>query len=318
MQPLLALLACPVGGNPTQYMIEQAFAHHDLDWRYLTFEVGPEDLGDAVRGLRALGFRGAHCADPHKQAVIPLLDRTTDTAATIGAVNLVFREDNALVGENTEGKGVVQAIRGALDPAGKQVVLLGAGQIARAVAVELAAAGVAGLTIVNRTEARAGELAALLSAKFAMPISAVAWQGDYAVPPEAEMLIHATSLGHGGKRRPAAVAGREPAAGVVRGRRDRNVPADVAARRGPRRGCKTVDGLSMFIEQVAIGLQLWTGVDPNRQVLREAAEEFLGTVNAISHSRTVHHRHRYGRGQDLRGGADRAASGGRGTQGGRL
>ena len=66
VQPLLALLACPVGGNPTQYMVEKAVAHHDLDWRYLTFEVSPEDLGDAVRGLRALGFRGAHCAPPHR------------------------------------------------------------------------------------------------------------------------------------------------------------------------------------------------------------------------------------------------------------
>ncbi len=64
VQPLLCLLAYPVGGNPTQYLVERVFAHHDLDWRYLTFEVRPEDLGDAVRGLRALGFRGGHCAGP--------------------------------------------------------------------------------------------------------------------------------------------------------------------------------------------------------------------------------------------------------------
>ena len=73
VQPLLALLASHVGGNPTQYMFEQAFAHHDLDWRYLTFEIAPENLGDAVRGLRAWVFV-AGSADPHKQAVIPLLD----------------------------------------------------------------------------------------------------------------------------------------------------------------------------------------------------------------------------------------------------
>ncbi len=206
VQPLLALLACPVGGIPTQYVIEQTFAHHELDWRYLTFEVGPENLADAVRGLRALGFRGAHCAAPHKQAVIPLLDRTTETAAAIGAVNLVFREENALVGENTEGRGVVQAIRGTLDPAGKQVVLLGAGQLARAVAVELCAAGAAGLVIVNRTEARAEELAALLAGKFSLPVSAAVWQGDYAVPPEAEILIHATSLGHAAGDAPLPLA----------------------------------------------------------------------------------------------------------------
>ena len=57
---------------------------------YLTFEIAPEDLGDAVRGLRVLGFRGGHCADPHKQAVLPCLDRTTETAATIGVVNLIY------------------------------------------------------------------------------------------------------------------------------------------------------------------------------------------------------------------------------------
>jgi shikimate dehydrogenase len=275
VQPLLALLACPVGGIPTQYVLERTFAHHELDWRYLTFEVGPENLTDAVRGLRALGFRGAHCAAPHKQAVIPLLDRTSDAAGIVGAVNLVFREDGALVGENTEGRGVVQAIRGTLDPAGKQVVLLGAGQVARAVAVELCAAGAAGLVIVNRTEARAAELVALLAGKFSVPVSAAAWQGDYAVPPEAEILIHATSLGHGESdaRLPLAIESLRPELLVAE--------AAVAAKtwllgEARARGCKTVDGLSMFIEQLAVGVKLWTAVDPNRQIMREAAEEFLG------------------------------------------
>ncbi len=276
VQPLLALLACPVGGNPTQYVIEQAFAHHELDWRYLTFEVGPENIGDAVRGLRALGFRGAHCADPHKQAVIPLLDRTTETAATIDAVNLVLRENGVLVGENTEGKGVVQAIANMLDPAGKQVVLLGAGQLARAVAVELAAVGVAGLTIVNRTEARAGELAALLSAKFTMPISAAAWQGEYAVPPEADLLIHATSLGNTASDAPLPLTAESLRPALCVADVTWNVPQTWLLGAARARGCKTVDGLSMFIEQVAIGVQLWTGVDPSRPVMREAAEEFLG------------------------------------------
>ena len=274
-QPLLALLACPVGGNPTQYLFEKAFAHHDLDWRYLTFEVGPENLGDAVRGLRALGFRGAHCGDPHKQAVLPLLDRTTDVAAMVGVVNLIFREDSALVGENTEGKGVVETIRAALDPAGRQIVLLGAGRLARAVAVELAAAGVAGITFVNRTEARAGELVALLAGKFDVSVSAVPWHDDYAVPPEAEMLIQATTLGHGAPdaRLPLVPDSLRPELFVA----DATAASPQAwlLREAAQRGCKTVDGLSMFIRQAAIGLRLWTGVEPDRQVLREAAEEFL-------------------------------------------
>ena len=124
VQPLLALLACPVGGNPFQYMIEKAFAHHDLDWRCVTFEVGPPDLEDAVRGLRAMGFRGACCAAPHQQAIAGLLDRITDTARAIGAVNCVFREEHTLLGENTDGKGIVRAVAREIDPAGKRVVLL--------------------------------------------------------------------------------------------------------------------------------------------------------------------------------------------------
>jgi len=275
-QPLLALLAHPVGGNPMQYMIEKAFAHHDLDWRYLTFEVPPENLADAIRGLRALGFRGGHCADPHKQAVIPLLDRTTDTAAVVGAVNLIFREGDALVGENTQGRGVINTIRNSRDPAGKHVVLLGAGRLARAVALELAAAPVASLTVVNRNEARAAELVALLTDKVTVPVSSVSWQGEYAVPEQAEILIHATSLSHetSQARPPLALNSLRPGllvADVTPDLPQTQLLSDAAAR-----GCTTVDGLSMFIEQVAASFQLWTSVDPDRQVLREAVEEFLG------------------------------------------
>lgn len=300
VQPLLALLASHVGGNPTQYMFERAFAHHDLDWRYLTFEIEPESLGDAVRGLRALGFRGAHCADPYKLAVLPCLDRTTETAAMVGSVNLIFREDAggglkcdslpkskeavddargsagiALVGDNTEGKGVVQAIRAVADPAGKQVVLLGAGRVARAVAIELAAAGASGITIVNRTESRAGELVSLLAGKFETPVTAVAWQGDYVVPPEADMLVHAIGVGRDG--------GKVELPLLLDSLRPELLVADVAVEprtwlvdEAAQRNCTSVDGLSMFIEQVAIGFQLWTGVEPSRHVLREAVEEFLG------------------------------------------
>ena len=275
VQPLLALLASHVGGNPTQYMFEQAFAHHDLDWRYLTFEIVPENLGDAVRGLQVLGFRGGHCADPHKQAVLSWLDRTTDTAALVGAVNLIFREENALVGENTEGKGVVRAIGRVFDPAGKRVVLLGAGRVARAVAVELATAGAAAITVVNRTESHAGELVGLVAEKSKTTVSASPWQGDYAVPSEADILIHATSLGRGASedRLPLAYDSLRPELLVA------DVTADSSGTgllgEAARRGCTTVDGLSMFIEQAAIGFQLWTGVDPDRRVLREAVEEYL-------------------------------------------
>ena len=231
VQPLLALLACPVGGNPTQYVIEQTFAHHELDWRYLTFEVGPEKLGRRRAGIAGVGLSRRSIRDaPHKQAIIPLLDRTTETAAAIGAVNFVFREENALVGENTEGKGVVQAIRG-IARSGRKAS--GSARRGRSwpgpwpsnwpppARPDWRSSIAPRPGPANWPRCCSGQVQ---RRRFRPPL----WQGDYAVPPETEILIDATSLGHECKRRRVAAGGRQSAAGVVRGRRNR--------RRASRRG----------------------------------------------------------------------------------
>jgi shikimate dehydrogenase len=275
VQPILVLLSDTPGGNPTQYMIEKAFAHHELDWRYLTVEVSPEHLGDAIRGIRAMGFCGGHVGNPHKQAVVPLLDRTSELADMVGAINLISRDEDALVGENTEGKGLLASLRRVTDPAGKRVVLLGAGRAARAIGVELAAAGVAEITVVNRTPQPAGELANLLAGKCQVSASAAPWEGDYEVPAGTNLLINATSIGQKGPdaRVPLAIDGLQ----------GEMIVADVTAdppqtwllRQARQRGCTTLDGLGMYVDQVAVALRLWTGVDPDCEVMRDAIEEFL-------------------------------------------
>ena len=68
------LIANPAAGNPTHYLVEQAFAQSDLDWRFMTFEVEPEKLGDAMRGIRALGFRGVKVGEPFHESVIEHVD----------------------------------------------------------------------------------------------------------------------------------------------------------------------------------------------------------------------------------------------------
>jgi shikimate dehydrogenase len=160
--------------------------------------------------------------------------------------------------------------------AGKRVTLLGAGQFARATAVELASAGVTGVTIVNRTESRAVELASLLSEKCSIAATAIAWQGDYAIPPETDVLIHATSLAGGDDAAslPLAADTLRPDLFVVDA--TPYVPRTWLLEEARKRGCSTLDGLTVCIEQVAIGLQRWMGIDADRQALREAAEEFLG------------------------------------------
>jgi shikimate dehydrogenase len=274
LQEICTLFGQPVAGNPTQYMIEKAFAHHGLDWRYLTLEVAPEDLADAVRGMRAMGFRGGNITKPHKVAVVPYLDRLSDAAALMGAVNCIVRDDRQLVGENTDGKGFLRSLSGLVDPAGKRVVLLGAGGAARAIGVELVLAGAAGITVVNRTAERGQQLVELLSSK--VPAELVAWSGDYVVPAEAEILINATSIGMNDPDARVPVDFGTAAKQIVVADVVANPPDTRFLDEAREHGATTLDGLGMIVNQAAIAFQLWTGIEPDTTVMREAVEEFLG------------------------------------------
>ena len=161
-QELTACFGQPVAENPTQVMMEAAFRHHGLDWRYLTIEIAPSGLAAAVAGARAMGFRGFNCTIPHKVAVIDHLDGLGESAALMGAVNCVVRRGDKLIGENTDGKGFVKSLKELIDPTGKRVVMFGAGGAARAIGVEVALAGATHVTIVNRSKDRGDQLAGLL------------------------------------------------------------------------------------------------------------------------------------------------------------
>ena len=138
LHSLVGSMSQGAAGNPTVAMIEAAFRHHGLHWRYVNMEVAPADLADAVRGARAMGFRGFNLSMPHKVTVIPHLDGLGESARLIGAVNCVVAREGRLVGENTDGRGFLESLRATIDPRGREIVLFGAGGAARAVAVELA------------------------------------------------------------------------------------------------------------------------------------------------------------------------------------
>lgn len=275
LQEICAVFGSPVAGNPTQYMMEKAFAHHGLDWRYLTLEVGPEGLADAVRGMRAMGFRGANITKPHKIAVVELLDRLSDAAALMGAVNCVTREEQELVGENTDGKGFLQSLRGIADPAGKRVVLLGAGGAARAIGVELALAGAAGIEVVNRAAERGQQLVDLLNAKTKAPATLTVWQGDFRLPPDADLVINATSIGLNDPEARVPVRWGDSAARLVAADVVASPPDTRFLREAKDQGATVLDGLGMIVHQAAIAFRLWTGIEPDAGVMREAVEEFV-------------------------------------------
>lgn len=274
---IVALFGQPVAENPTGFMMERAFIHHGLDWRYVTLEVAPRDLGDAIRGMRAMGFRGANCTIPHKVAVIDHLDRLTDAAAQIGAVNCIVRQGDELVGENTDGKGFLQSLREVIDPIEKNVVILGAGGAARAIAVELALAGANSIIIVNRHPDRGRQLVELLTERLRAPARYTAWEGDYRVPPQTSIVVHATSIGlypHVEQRIPLDVETLSPemiVADVIP-----NPPHTHLLKQARARGCLTIDGLGMLVNQGVIGFRLWTGIAPDATVMRAALEEVVG------------------------------------------
>ena len=275
VQPVLALLGHPVAGNPTQYMIEKAFAHHQLDWRYLSLEVAPEDLGDAVRGMRAMGLLGGNCIDPHQQTVLQHLDGANRTAELTGVVNCILRQDGRLIGDNTVGRGMLQSLGRRVDPAGKRIVLLGAGRAARAIGAELALAEAAEITVVNRTEPPGRALVKLLVDELESAASSVVWEDDYQVPAETDVLINATSIGFGDAEARVPLDLRNVTPEVIVADVTANPPRTRLLHEAHSRGCRTLDGLEMFIDQAAISFKLWTGVDPDLVVMREAVEEFL-------------------------------------------
>ena len=273
---LTGSFASPAAENPTVAMIEAAYRHHKLDARYINCEVGQNGLGDAVRGARAMGWAGFNCSIPHKVAVIAHIDNVADSAIIIGAVNCVVSRNGLLVGENTDGQGFVTSLRTVADPQGKAFVMFGAGGAARAIGVEAALAGAASITVVNRDPKRGAELVALLEDKTPAKAELVVWDRPYRIPEQTDIVVNATSIGlfPDVDRRLAVVPEslRPPmiVADVIP-----NPPRTALLHDAEARGCVTLDGLGMLVNQGVISVEHWTGIVPDAEVMRETLQHLF-------------------------------------------
>jgi shikimate dehydrogenase len=264
-------------GNPTVAMIEAAYRHHGLDWRYINCEVAPERLGDAVRGARAMSWAGFNCSLPHKVAVIEHLDGLGESAAIMRAVNCAVRRGNKFVGENTDGKGFLMSLDGIVDPHGKRIVLFGAGGAARAIGVELALAGAYSISVVNRSAERGAELVRVINDKTPSKAELIVWESKYKVQPDADIVINATSIGlypHVDGRLDVEIESFKPAmvvADVIP-----NPPRTHFIKAAEARGCTIVDGLGMLVNQGVISIKYWTGIDADATIMRRKLEDIYG------------------------------------------
>ncbi len=273
---LTGCFAEPVAENPTVVMMEAAYKHHGLHCRYINMEVSPENLADAVRGAKAQGYVGFNCSLPHKVAIIELLDGLSDSAKRIGAVNCAIKKGDQWVGENTDGKGFLLSLQEVIDPRGKHVVILGAGGAARAIAVELALAGVSKLTLVNRSVSRGEALVQHLKKVVPVSVEFSPWEGDYEIPAGTEVVVNATSMGlfpDVEVRVPVSLKAGKP--GMVVADVIPNPPRTRFLEEAESQGFIALDGLGMLVNQGAANIEYWTGVSPDKGVMRAALEKIF-------------------------------------------
>lgn len=275
---LVGVFGDPVDENPTGVMEEAAFDALGLPFRYLTIQVKWEDLPAAMRAVRAFGMRGVNLTIPHKIAVIPHLDELTEAAEIIGAVNTVINEDGRLTGENTDGKGMLESFRENGCPVeGKNLVILGAGGAARAIAVEAALAGAEKVTIINRTLDKAQELAEMIQRRTGVTAEALPLLPKAPVPGGTDILVNGTSIGlypDVGSRPDIDYAGITPdmvAADVVF-----NDPNTLFLKAAGARGAKTINGLGMLVNQGAVNFTLWTGREAPKAIMEKTLRGEFG------------------------------------------
>lgn len=265
LQEIVALLGCPAAGEPAQYLFERVIEAAGLDWRFVTCDVAPDDVAAALAGVAALGFRGCLISGAIREKAVALVGTASPSAAFAGSINLVERREGGTVGHMTEGRGIVEALRGHVDPAARGVIVAGAGPRGRAVALELTAAGTRELLVCDPDPARAQAVVAALPEGVSATV--IDWR-PLLVPPHAGILIVTSGDG------PPEVTGLRPDLVVVDAvsTASRSAVAVEAA----AHGCCLVDGIEVHAIQAAIDFQTLTGVGADVDMLREALEEFLG------------------------------------------
>jgi shikimate dehydrogenase len=277
---MFAVIGDPIEHSISPQMHNAVFERLGLNCAYGAFNVKPEDIGDAVRGFRALGFGGVNVTIPHKVSCMEHLDGLSEEARIIGAVNTLEFTEGKVIGHNTDGIGALNALKeGGADPEGKMVVLLGSGGAGRAIAVTLALRGnIKALTILGVVEDELERLLDDIVKNTGAEVEgAMMTDGTKAEAiSEADILIHATPVGMHPKVDETLVTSDllRPDMSVMdivyNPRRTRLL------KEAEKAGCSTIEGLGMFVGQGAEAERIWLGINPPVDLMREVVARELG------------------------------------------
>lgn len=265
---VLGLLGYPVEHSLSPAMHNAAFEHLRLDCCYVTFPVKPELLKDAVKAVRALNLAGVNVTMPHKENVIPLLDKIDADASFIGAVNTVVNSNGKLMGYNTDGRGFMRSLSEAqISVNRKNVLILGAGGASRAIGFYLVKKAAA-LFIYDIDRKKAGKLVGALKKinNNVFPAGNINNLDKY------DVIINATPLG---------LKKGDPLPVDINLLKPQHVVCDLIYKKTPllqkasMKGCKTLNGLGMLLWQGAFAFELWTGRKAPVEVMRKALTKNL-------------------------------------------
>lgn len=278
MKQVFGVFGDPVGHSLSPAMHNAAFSALGMDCIYHAFRVRPEKLEKAILGAEAMGFGGLNLTVPLKEKALKLdFIKPDPLAKRIGAVNtIVFGKDGEIQGYNTDGLGARQALLDAsVEIMGSRMVIAGAGGAARAVAFQFAADG-ADITVINRTEERAVELAKEISAA-ALPgkIRGTGLSGLKDLLRDADVLINTTTLGMYPNTDTAIATAEELHSGLTVFDIVYNPLETRLLREAKAAGAKTISGVLMLVYQGAEAFRLWTGVEPSVELMKKTVLEAL-------------------------------------------
>ena len=274
---LIGLIATPIRHSSSPKMHNEAFAKLGLDYAYLAFEVGNEELEDTVKGLRAMKVRGCNVSMPNKTVIHKYLDNLSPAARMCGAVNTVVNDNGVLTGHITDGIGYMTSLKDAgIDVIGKKMTIVGAGGAATAIQIQAALDGVAEISIFNRKDAffaRAEETVRQINENTGCKASLYDLEDLDKLKEEISdsyLFTNATGMG----MKPLEGQTYIPDASFLRP--DLYVsdvvyaPRETALLKMAREvGCKTINGLGMMLFQGAAAFKMWTGEEMPIEYMKE-------------------------------------------------
>lgn len=264
---IYGIIGHPIGHSLSPLIHNYAFENLDFNSVYVSFDVNEEDLKDAIIGIKALGIKGLNVTVPHKESVIKYLDRISDEAKLIGAVNTIKNNSGSLEGYNTDVTGFMESLKEHnVDVVGKNAVILGAGGAAKAVAVGLALLGVKSIYVCNRSIDKAKELSIHMGNNFNIKSLGISYN-DLNMLDEIDILINATSVGMYPNVDVSPIG--EDVVAKAKFVYDiiYNPEKTLFLSYAEKYRIKYINGLDMLINQAIDSFKIWTGANFDKKII---------------------------------------------------